>query len=64
MSHCAVAHRGAIGSSPIGDGSSTMANAVMRAFGIESLSSSQVSRAAKLLDDEHAARAATARSVR
>jgi hypothetical protein len=29
-----------------------MANAVMRAFGIESLSSSQVSRAAKLLDAE------------
>jgi transposase-like protein len=36
-------------------GSSTMANAVMRAFGIESLSSSQVSRAAKLLDEELAA---------
>ncbi len=33
-------------------GPSTMANAVMREFGIESLSSSQVSRAAKLLDDE------------
>ncbi len=33
-------------------GSSTMANAVMREFGIESLSSSQVSRAAKLLDEE------------
>ena len=28
------------------------ANAVMREFGIESLSSSQVSRAAKLLDEE------------
>jgi transposase-like protein len=36
-------------------GSSTMANAVMREFGIESLSSSQVSRAAKLLDEELAA---------
>jgi transposase-like protein len=33
-------------------GPSTMANAVMREFGIESLSSSQVSRAAKMLDDE------------
>ena len=29
-----------------------MANAVMREFGIESLSSSQVSRAARLLDEE------------
>ncbi len=36
-------------------GSSTMANAVMRGFGIETLSSSQVSRAAKLLDEELAA---------
>jgi transposase-like protein len=37
-------------------GSSTMANAVMREFGIESLSSAQVSRAAKLPDDALEAR--------
>ena len=38
--------------------------AVMREFGVVCLSSSQVSRAAKLLDEELAARAATARSAR
>jgi transposase-like protein len=40
------------------------AEAVMREFGIESLSSSQVSRATRLLDEELAARAATAHSAR
>jgi transposase-like protein len=38
--------------------------AVMAEFGIESLSSSQVSRATRLLDEELAARAATAHSAR
>ena len=38
--------------------------AVMAEFGVVCLSSSQVSRAAKLLDEELAARAATARSAR
>ena len=38
--------------------------AVMREFGVVCLSSSQVGRAAKLLDEELAARAASARSAR
>lgn len=38
--------------------------AVMAEFGIESLSSSQVSRATRLLDEDLAARAATAHSAR